>query len=280
MREYPSPRALLEAHGLRPKKGWGQNFLRERWVLDRIVAVLSPAPGERVIELGAGLGHLSERLLRAGADVVAVERDRDLVPILESALPELCVVAADAKQVDLRTLAGGAEKIAVTGNLPYHLTSPILFHVLEYRTLVSRAVLMMQKEVAERLAAGPGSKVYGVLSVRFGLHARCRIAFGVGPRAFVPQPKVTSSVVRIDFLERPRADPGDPALFRQLVKAAFGQRRKTLQNALKSVADRATLAKAFAEADIDPGLRAEQLPVEAFAALSRALSSRGASPPR
>ena len=280
MSEYPSPTALLKAHGLRPKKRWGQNFLREGWVLDRIVATLAPKPGERVVELGAGLGHLTERLLRSGADVVAVERDRDLVPILEAALPAATVVAADAKRVDLRALAGDAGKVAVAGNLPYHLSSPILFHLLEERTAVSRAVLMLQKEVAERLAASPGSKAYGVVSVQFGLWADSEVVFDVSPRAFVPQPKVVSSVVRIVFRSEPRADPGDPGWFRRVVKSAFGQRRKRLSNALKSLGLGPALEVAFERAGIDPGLRAERLTVEAFAALSRAVSNLAASPPR
>ncbi len=280
MSEYPSPQDLLKAHGLRPKKRWGQNFLREGWVLDRIVATLAPRPGERVVELGAGLGHLTERLLRSGAEVVAVERDRDLVPILEAALPAATVVAADAKTVDLRKLAGDAASVAVAGNLPYHLTSPILFHLLDERAAISRAVLMMQKEVAERLTATPGTKAYGVVSVRFALWADSEVVFDVGPRAFVPQPKVVSSVVRIVFRSAPRADAGDPGWFRRVVKAAFGQRRKTLSNALKSLGPRPMLEAAFEAADVDPSLRAERLTVEAFAALSRAFSSLAASPPR
>ena len=276
---YPGVRELLERHRLAPKKAWGQNFLREPLVLDRIADVAEVGEGDRVVELGAGLGHLTACLAETGAEVVAVERDRDLVPVLEetfASAPTVRVVAADAKTVDLQSLRGDGSPLVVVGNLPYHLTSPILFHLLEARGHLARIVVMIQKEVAERLAAGPGSKAYGVLSVRFQLWAKVELAFDVPPTAFVPPPKVTSTVVRLDLRAAPLADPGDPDVFRRVVAAAFGQRRKTLNNALKSLVPDAEARRAvLAEAGIDAGARAETVPVTGFAALSRAVLASG-----
>jgi len=272
------PRTILAAHGLKAKKTWGQNFLRDRTVLDRIVALTGAGPGDRVVEFGAGLGHLTARLLATGARVVAIERDRDLVPILERTFEGqegLEIVAADAKTIDLSRFApeGGGGKVRVVGNLPYHISTPILFHLLEHHALVENLVVMVQREVARRLAASPGGKDYGILGVRFGLHFRVHQAFEVGATSFVPPPKVVSAVVRLEARAQPLAVVGDPELFRRIVKGAFGQRRKTLQNALRAarLAEPDRLAAALLAAGIDGGQRAERIPIEAFAALARGL---------
>lgn len=276
---YPTPKELLARHGLEPKKAWGQNFLRDQTVLDRIVRATAPRPGETVLELGAGLGHLTRRLADTGAKVIAVERDRELVPILEAELSDagVEVVAANAKTLDLGPLRAGGAPMAVVGNLPYHLTSPILFHLLDQRAHLSRLVVMVQKEVARRLAAAPGTKDYGVLSVRFQLFFEARSVFDVPPGAFLPPPRVTSTVIRLDRREAPLADPGDEAVFRAVVKGAFGQRRKTLSNALKAarLLSPEALAEALEAAGLDPGARAETVPVTDFAALSREVAARG-----
>jgi 16S rRNA (adenine1518-N6/adenine1519-N6)-dimethyltransferase len=269
-----SPKALLARHGLRPKKSWGQNFLADEHALGQIAAAAQLGSGQTVVELGAGLGHLTRHLLETGARVVAVERDRDMVKVLgELTAERLRVVAADAAQADFAALAETSPTVVV-GNLPYHLTSPILFSVLDQHRAVSRAVFTVQREVAERIAAPPGGRDYGLLSVLLGLHFRVEELFVLPARAFHPPPKVESAVVRLTALAEPRAAVASEARFRKLVKAGFGQRRKTLLNALKSdpsLGSAEALVQALATAGIEPTRRAETLSVEEFARLERAL---------
>jgi len=273
---HPSPRALLERYGLRAKKSWGQNFLGDEVVLDHIARLAVRAPGERVVELGAGLGHLTARLLARGARVIAVERDRDMARVLRGELGDrIVLLEADAARLDLRALArrgGAAARLAIAGNLPYHLTSPILFSILDQSDAVSRAVLLLQREVAERLAAPPGSRDWGLLSVLLQREADVGVERVVPPGAFVPPPKVESAVLRAEL--RPPAEAvADAARFRRLVKAGFAQRRKTLRNALEAarIAPPDAIARALAAAGVDPGRRGETLTVAEWAAVDRAL---------
>ena len=261
------PSELLRRHGLHPKKHWGQNFLGDPRILDALAALAELRPGETVVELGAGLGHLTRALAATGARVVAVERDRELVPILRAELPDVEVAEADAKSFDLMAVAPG-ERIVVCGNLPYHLSSPILFHLLDQRSAVRRAVLLLQREVAERVAASPGGRDYGLLSVLLQLVADARIGLRVDRHAFTPPPEVESSALVLDFLPTLRAEVRDERRFRALVKAAFSQRRKTLWNALKPLAGG---REALERAGIDPQRRGETLSVAEFAAVERAL---------
>jgi 16S rRNA (adenine1518-N6/adenine1519-N6)-dimethyltransferase len=198
------PAELLRAHGLRPKKECVQNFLGDPGTLDSLAALASVRAGDTVVELGAGLGHLTRALLDSGARVVAVERDRDLAPILRAELPAAEVVEADAKSFDLSSVAAGA-RVVVCGNLPYHLSSPILFHLLDQRRFVRRAVLLLQREVAERIAAEPGGREYGVLSVLVQQVANAYVGLAVDRHAFTPPPGVDSSALVIDFPGQPRA---------------------------------------------------------------------------
>ncbi len=295
---YPSPRALLEKHGLRAKRSWGQNFLGDEAILDTIAALAVTVPGERVVELGAGLGHLTVRLLARGARVVAVERDRDMARVLREELGELrervTVLEADAARLDYRlftcsavslstsatatsettttTATASSNRIAVVGNLPYHLTSPIVFSLLDQSDAVFRAVFLLQREVAARLAAAPGTKDWGLLSVLLQHRADVSVERIVPPGAFYPPPKVASAVVRIAF-GPPRVELRDEARFRRLVKAGFAQRRKMLANALESsgIASPGALASALQAARIDPRRRGETLSVEEWASLERAL---------
>jgi 16S rRNA (adenine1518-N6/adenine1519-N6)-dimethyltransferase len=261
------PAELLRAHGLRPKKEWGQNFLGDQGTLDALAALARLQPGDTVVELGAGLGHLTRALLATGAHVVAVERDRELAPILRDELPEAEIAEADAKSFDFATAARGG-KVVVCGNLPFHLSSPILFHLIDQRAFVRRAVLLLQREVAERIAAAAGGRDYGVLSVLAQQAADARIGLEVGRHFFTPPPDVDSSALVLEFLDRPRAEVRDEARFRRVVKSAFSQRRKTLWNALASLeGGRAALERA----GIDPKRRAETLSVAEFAAIERAL---------
>ena len=269
-----SPRELLRKYGLRPKQSWGQNFLGDPEVLSRIAAAVAIRPGELVVELGPGLGHLTRALAAAGAKVVAVERDRDMVRVLEEQqLPGVRVVAANAAAVDFAQVSG-EQRVAVVGNLPYHLTSPILFQVLDQREHVSRAVFTLQDEVVTRLAAEPGGRDYGLLTVLLGAYFDIEKLFSLPAHLFHPPPKVDSAVVRLTALPRPRAEVKSHERFRKLVKAAFAQRRKTLSNSLRSDPSLATpeqMKAALERAGIDGGRRAETLSIEEFAALERAL---------
>jgi 16S rRNA (adenine1518-N6/adenine1519-N6)-dimethyltransferase len=267
---------MLARRGLRAKKSWGQNFLGDEESLERIASAVGLSPGEPVVELGPGLGHLTRYLLHTGARVTAVERDRDMVTALgELKDPQLVVRAADAARVDFAQVAG-APRVAVVGNLPYHLTSPILFQVLAQRSRISRAVFTVQKEVAHRLAAPPGGRDYGLLSALLGLFFEVELLWVLPARLFYPAPKVDSAVVRLTSLARPRAAPVSEPRFVRLVKAGFGQRRKTLWNALRadpSLGSEEEIRAALAAAGVDPSRRAETLRPEDFAAIERALPS-------
>ena len=268
------PKELLRRHGLRPKQSWGQNFLGDPDALARIAQAVRLSPGEVVVELGPGLGHLTRALLATGATVVAVERDRDMVRVLEGlGLPNLRVVAANAADVRFAELAG-VSPVAVCGNLPYHLTSSILFEVLEQRLQVSRAVFTLQKEVVTRLAARPGNRDYGLLTVLLGLYFDVEELFVLPARMFHPPPKVDSAVVRLTTRASPRAPVHGDERFVRLVKAAFAQRRKTLWNSLRSdegLASPERVRAALEAAGVDPTRRAETLSIEEFAAIERAL---------
>ncbi|MCP3061034.1 16S rRNA (adenine(1518)-N(6)/adenine(1519)-N(6))-dimethyltransferase RsmA [Myxococcus sp. K38C18041901] len=279
-----SPRDILKRHGLRAKYSWGQNFLGDEDALSTIADALHLREGEPVVELGPGLGHLTRFLAATGAKVTAVERDRDMVTVLEKeAIPGVRVVAGNAATVNFAEVAG-APDVAVAGNLPYHLTSSILFQVLAQRAQVSRAVFTLQKEVVERLAAEPGSRDYGLLTVLLGLHFDAENVLTLEAWRFHPPPKVDSAVLSLTRRASPRAPIIDEARFTRVVKASFAHRRKTLLNSLKSDKTLATpdaLLAALQTAGIDPQRRAETLAPEEFAALERALGpvAPGGSPP-
>lgn len=272
------PRTILRRHGLRPKKSWGQNFLGDEHHLGSIAAACELEPDDVVVEFGAGLGHLTRHLAKTGARVIAVERDRELVPVVRAELASLDnveIVEANAATFDLRAVAPSERRLVVVGNLPYHLSTEILFHVDAQRDVVRSAVFLLQREVTERIAAAPGGKSYGVLSVLLQMHADVDVPHRVPARVFTPPPEVESAVIRLRFRDTPRADAGDEDRFRRLVKAAFLQRRKTLQNALRAsrIATPEALAQAFEAAGVVPERRAETLTVEEFAALSKNLGS-------
>lgn len=276
------PRELLKRHGLRPKESWGQNFLSDEVILSRIVDEAMIVPDDVVVELGPGLGHLTRVLLETGCTLVAIERDRDMVKVLEAQkLARLRLVEGNAADVDFAK-AAGAEQVIVVGNLPYHLTSPILFEVLDQVEHVRRAVFTLQAEVVERLAAEPGGREYGLLTVLLGLRFFVEEVMQIPAHFFHPPPKVDSAVVRLSRREKPRAEVVSEARFRQVVKAGFAQRRKTLSNSLAS--DRVLdstyeLDAALTAAGLDGKRRAETLTVEEFAALERALGPMR-EPPR
>jgi 16S rRNA (adenine1518-N6/adenine1519-N6)-dimethyltransferase len=279
----PTARALLERHGLRAKKSWGQNFLQDMRVVDRIVAGARTGLDDVVIEIGAGLGALTCRLAAVAGRVIAVERDPDLIPILRQELaryPNAEVVAADAMEFDLAAAARKAGRpVIVLGNLPYQITSPLLFRIVESAAagaVVKRAVLMVQKEVAERIVAAPGSKIFGRLSVMVQAVADAKILFHVGPGAFLPQPSVTSTVFALTPRSSPRVAPAEAGLFAALVRGAFAGRRKMLRRSLEPLFGAALLTGALEHAQIAGTRRAEELHVEDFARLARSLIAGGA----
>ncbi len=256
----------------RPKKHFGQHFLHDRGVIERIVAAIAPQPGECIVEIGPGEGALTLPLLDAAGRMTAIELDAELIEPLRAraaAVGELQIIQADVLKVDLAALAGGG-KLRLAGNLPYYLSSPILFHCVAALDATADMHFMLQKEVVERMAATPGSKVYGRLSVMLQLACRVEPLLQVPPEAFRPPPQVTSAVVRLTPL--PAAQRPDPALapvIGALVRAAFGQRRKTLANSLRGFAD----AAAIRAAGIDPRARAESVPPEGYVALARQVAS-------
>ena len=256
------PRRDASGFSTGAKKHLGQNFLHDRGVVDKIVLAIDPRPGDRIVEIGPGQGALTFPLLDRHGALSAIEFDRDLLQPLAAAAQShgaLTLVAADVLSVDFSALAGDGQ-IRLVGNLPYNLSSPILFHALDHAAAVRDMHFMLQKEVVERMAAGPGSKVYGRLSVMLQAYCAVTPLFSVPPGAFRPAPKVDSAVVRL--LPRAPETVGirDPRRFADVVRAAFGQRRKTLRNALDGVVDSATMAAA----GVRPDLRAEQLAVADF----------------
>lgn len=262
-----------EASGFRTeaKKHLGQNFLHARDIIDAIVAAIDPQPGEHIVEIGPGQGALTLPLLDRHGTLTAIEFDRDLLQPLAVAARghgALTLVNADVLSVDFAALAAGGP-LRLVGNLPYNLSSPILFHALAHAACIHDMHFMLQKEVVERMAAAPGSKVYGRLSVM--LQAFCEVLplLDVPPGAFRPMPKVDSAVVRL--LPRPAAEIGidDATGFAQLVRAAFGQRRKTVRNALSGIADSSLIRSA----GLDPGARAEQFSVADFIRLANLLAA-------
>ena len=268
MNSAHSPRAGFTAPA---KKQLGQHFLADAHYVEKIVLAVNPKDGERLVEVGPGQGAITFPLLRRHPKLTVIEFDRDLIaPLTAAAAPlgELTIVHRDVLQVDFTELAAGSQ-IRLVGNLPYNISSPILFHALEHAAAISDMTFMLQKEVVDRMAAAPGSKVYGRLSVM--LQAWCEVTslFVVPPGAFRPPPKVDSAVARL--VPRDPATVGivDPKHFAELVKAAFGQRRKTLRNALNGIVDEA----GFAAAGVRSDLRAEQLDVADFIALSNATGS-------
>ncbi|MDP3234901.1 MAG: 16S rRNA (adenine(1518)-N(6)/adenine(1519)-N(6))-dimethyltransferase RsmA [Myxococcales bacterium] len=269
-----SPKELLKRYGLKAKESWGQNFLSDEVVLSRIVDEAMLVESDVVVELGPGLGHLTRALLETGCTLTAVERDRDMVKVLTSMeLPGLTLVEGNAADIDFAK-AAKADQVIVVGNLPYHLTSSILFQVLDQADHVRRAVFTLQAEVVERLAAEPGGRDYGLLSVLLNLRFHVEEVMKIPSHFFHPPPKVNSAVVRLSRREKPRAEVINEARFRQLVKSSFAQRRKTLSNSIasdKALAETYELGAALVTAGIDGKRRAETLSVEEFATIERAL---------
>ena len=258
------------------KKHLGQNFLHDHCVIANIVLAINPQPGDAIVEIGPGQGALTFPLLKKHGALTAIEFDRDLHAPLQAAAQAhgtLHLIEGDVLGVDFSALAaqrGDAHgQIRLVGNLPYNLSSPILFHALDHAAAIRDMHFMLQKEVVERMAAGPGSKVYGRLSVMLQAYCAVTPLFIVPPGAFKPAPKVDSAVVRL--VPKPQAAIGvaHPPSFANVVRAAFGQRRKTLRNALQGVADSAHIEAA----GLRPDARAEQVEVAGFVRLANLLAA-------
>jgi 16S rRNA (adenine1518-N6/adenine1519-N6)-dimethyltransferase len=279
--ELPGARELLARHGLRPKKSWGQNFLVDPNVRRRIVAAAQIEPDDVVVEIGAGLGALTGLLAQASRRVIAIERDPELVPVLRASLPEHVTIAAvDALSFDFGAAAREAGRpLVVLGNLPYQITSPLIFALLDSADrghTVGRAVVMVQREVAERVVAAPGSKIYGRLSVMVQQQAAVEMLFSVKPGSFHPPPAVTSTVMRLAPRAAPLAPVSDDQLFAEVVKAAFGTRRKMLRRALAPAFGEAIVHGALARAKVDETRRAEELSVLELGRVAAAIAEERA----
>jgi 16S rRNA (adenine1518-N6/adenine1519-N6)-dimethyltransferase len=275
--EKRHPRALLHARGLHPKKRFGQNFLMDGGAAQRIarLSLLDVPDGSRALEIGAGTGALTAALLAQGARVTALEIDPQLVEILNdrSDLRDATIVQADALAFDYAEFASHGEWVAA-GNLPYNVATPLMLLLIEMDRGPQRLTVMIQKDVADRLAARPGTPSYGSLSIAVQYAMRVERAFTLGPRAFYPPPKIDSTVVTMTRRERPAVEPRNLELFRKVVRAAFAYRRKTLANSLALALefDRARIARAIAASLLSPESRGEQLDLNDFCRLADALA--------
>ena len=252
----------------RPRKRFGQHFLHDRNIIDRIVAALDPQADDRIVEIGPGKGVLTRELLRRVAHLDAVELDRDLVAYLRSEFPtdKLTLHSADALKFDFCHLTGDGHDLRLIGNLPYNISTPLLFHLLDQAGCIEDMVFMLQKEVVERLRAGPGGKDYGRLSVMIQYRCAVEKLFDVAAGAFKPPPKVDSSVVRLIPHAAPPVAVDDPEHFSRIVRAAFASRRKTLRNNMRVLLSEEDMLAL----GIDPTRRAETLSLVEFAAMSNA----------
>ena len=269
-------RHILRRFDIRASKRLGQNFLVDETVVSNIAAALELRPGDPVLEIGAGIGTLTQALALTGAQVTAVEIDRRFLEIVDKTLASysnIRYIHGDIMELDIAREMGGVPFRAV-GNLPYYITTPILMSLIEERLPIDRMAFMVQKEVAQRLVSGPGSKDYGSLSVAAQFHTEPEILFYVPPTAFIPEPAVESAVVLFRFRKAPAVDVPSETDFFRVVKSAFAQRRKTLSNSLKGSGFTAEMvAGMLDQTGIDGGRRGETLSLDEFALLARNLSN-------
>ncbi len=261
----------------RARKRFGQNFLQDVDIIRQILDAIQPVPGEHLLEIGPGRGALTAGLLSAAGQLDAIELDRDLIAPLSRAcghLGDLHIHNADILKFDICTLAGSERRLRIVGNLPYNISTPLLFHLLDQADCIEDMHLMLQKEVVDRMAAVPGTKAYGRLTVMLRARAGITPLFDIGPESFRPAPKVVSSFVRLAPHREPRVQIDDFTLFGRVVTQAFSHRRKTLRNALRGLVS----SEAMRDLGIDPGLRAEQLGLEEFANLANTACEQEAPP--
>ncbi len=262
---------MSELYQHRARKRFGQNFLHDAGVIYRILRSIHARPGQRLVEIGPGQGALTEGLVDSGAQLDVIELDQDLVPLLKMRFglnPQFTLHQGDAMKFDFAALANG-ERLRVVGNLPYNISTPLIFHLLEHASVIEDMHFMLQKEVVERLAAQPGSGDWGRLSIMVQYFCSVEHLFNVGPGAFNPPPKVDSAIVRL-VPHRTLPHPArDHRLLERVVREAFNQRRKTLRNTLKNLLS----SEDIAAAGVDGSLRPEQLDLAAFVRLADQLAA-------
>ena len=271
-------RHILKTFGLRASKRLGQNFLVDGTVVRAIVEAAEIVPGDRVLEIGPGIGTLTQGLAETGARVVAVELDKKLPAVLAETLKgydNVTIVPGDILKLNIPEILGlrEGERFKVVANLPYYITTPIIMTLLEQRLPIERLVTMVQKEVATRMTARPGSKDYGALSIAVQYFTVPRMVMDVPPRSFLPAPEVTSAVIACHVREEPAVACRDEKMFFRVIKAAFGQRRKTLLNALTGTGKtKDEIRAAFEAVGMDETRRGETLSLEEFARIADVLS--------
>jgi len=277
-----SPQKALKILGRKPSKRLGQHFLIHQATAEKIAATINPGPGDVVVEVGAGLGALTLPLSKSGAEVIAIELDQELAEFVRQEIKEktgevgVKVECVDILKFDLvRLYQRFKQKLKIIGNLPYNISSPVLFKLMEAAPCIQQAVLMLQDEVAERVLAGPGSKDYGILSVMTRYHSERRRVMGVKPTQFHPSPKVDSQVVFFSFRSCPLKPKVESSWLLQVVKAAFSHRRKTIRNSLLAsnlelISE--TVDASLKNASIEPSQRPESLTLEDFLRLAETLA--------
>ena len=267
-------RYILKTFNIHMSKKLGQNFLIDADIVRGIVDAADIRPGDRVLEIGPGIGTLTQGLAEAGAEVTAVELDKKLPAVLAKTLEgydNVRIVPGDILKVNIPEIMG-PEPFKVAANLPYYITTPIIMTLLERRLPISRLVTMVQKEVADRMVAVPGTKAYGALSVAVQYYTQPHVELDVPPRSFIPAPDVDSVVIVCDVREKPPVETADEKLFFRVVRASFGQRRKTLSNALKGAGfDKELIRQVLPAAGIDGSRRGETLSLAEFAAIANAM---------
>ena len=269
---------VLQEHRFVFQKKYGQNFLIDPHVLDKIIAAAGIGSGDTVLEIGPGIGTMTQALAETAGHVVAVEIDRNLIPILQETLAgysNVTILNEDILKLDVNRLVqeyNGGKPIKVAANLPYYITTPIILGLFEQEVPLDNMTVMVQKEVADRMQAAPGSKDYGALSLAVQYYAEPYLAANVPPNCFLPRPKVGSAVVRLTRYQEPPVPAEHPAFLFRIIRAAFNQRRKTLQNALWNAAELAIPKERTAEAlrrmRLSETVRGEALSLEQFARLS------------
>jgi 16S rRNA (adenine1518-N6/adenine1519-N6)-dimethyltransferase len=249
----------------KPKKRFGQNFLQDENILNNIVKEINPQPDDSIVEIGPGYGALTQKLISATANLISVEIDNELTINLKEKFPQLLLISEDFLETDLSELFIKGKKLRIVGNIPYNITSPILFKLIENNKLIEDAVFMVQLEVAKRITARRGTKDYGILAVILKYFTETKLCFKISPNVFFPKPKVFSALVHIHFKEIGVSEE-EQKLFIAIVKAAFGNRRKILKN---SFSNSIFQEIDFSNSGIDLSLRAENLSVDDFVKLTR-----------
>ena len=253
----------------RPRKRFGQNFLHDQGVLQRIDQAIRPKADDHIVEIGPGLGALSQYLIEGAGHIDAVEIDRDLIePLAKQFAEKISIHNADALKFDFCSLASKGEKLRIIGNLPYNISTPLMFRLFEQKECIKDMYFMLQQEVVNRIVAAPGGKSYGRLSIMAQYYCQAESLFHVPPEAFNPPPKVHSAIIRLMPHPQPKVDVTDLKQFEDVIRQAFSQRRKTIRNTLKKL----ITAEQLTALGIDPTIRPEQIPIEQFALISNAVT--------